>query len=107
MKANRMKDVLEAVARHGVPENMNLWPNISARLERKSLMMNLRARPVLLMIMVLLAMGLLTGIAYAVGNLLGYVPGVGLVDQGVPVRVLKTPIEVMQGRLRITILNVV
>ena len=35
MNDNRMKDALENIARRGVPENINLWPNISARTRKE------------------------------------------------------------------------
>jgi hypothetical protein len=90
-----------------VPEDVNLMPFIASRLERKSLMMRLRTRPVLLVMVVLLTFALLTGVVYAIGNLLGYVPGIGLVDQSAPIHVLKNPIRVRQGALTIRVLKVV
>ena len=107
MNKNHMKAVLENIARRAVPEDMNLMPHISARLKRKSFMTTLRAKPVLLATMVLLALVLLTGIVYAIGNLFGYVPGIGLVDQSTPIRVLETPLEVKQAELTVTVLKVV
>jgi hypothetical protein len=102
-----MKDVLEAIAQRDVPENVNLMPFIASRLERKSLMMTLRTRPVLLIMVVLLTFALLTGVVYAIGNLLGYTPGIGLVDQSAPIHVLEKPIKVRQGTLTIRVLKVV
>ena len=107
MNENYMKVVLEDIARRAVPEDVNLMPDISARLDRKSFMTTLRTKPVLLMVTVLLALVLLTGIVYAVGNLLGYVPGIGLVDQSAPIRVLETPVQEKQAGLTIAVLNVI
>jgi len=107
MKENNIKDVLEAIAQRNVPEDVNLMSFIASRLERKSLMMTLRTRPVLLIMVVLLTFALLTGVVYAIGNLLGYVPGIGLVDQSAPIHVLKNPIRVRQGALTIRVLKVV
>ena len=82
MKDDRMKDALEAIARRGVPENTNLWPKISVQLgERKSLMQTIRTRPLLMIIIIILALLILTGIAYAVGMATGYIPGVGFVNR--------------------------
>lgn len=103
MKDNRMKDALDTIARRGVPENFNLWPNISAQLERKTLMMMLRTRPILLILTILLVLTLLTGVAYAIGKSLGYIPGVGLIEQGTPIRVLKEPVSVTRDGVTVTI----
>jgi hypothetical protein len=103
MNDKRMKDALENIARRGVPENTNLWPELAAKLERKSLMMTLRARPMLLLLTILLALTLLTGVAYAIGRSLGYIPGVGIVDQSSPLRVLAEPVSQTRDGLTITV----
>ena len=107
MKNIRMKDALENIARRGVPEDTNLWPSISARLERKSMIMTLRARPVLLLLTILLALTLLTGVAYAIGRSLGYIPGIGLIDQGAPLRVLAEPVTITRDGVTITVTEAV
>ena len=48
----------------------------SAR-QRKTFMQTLRARPVFILLLVLLALALLTGAAYAIGRLSGFIPGFG------------------------------
>src|SRR5688572_22134922 len=55
---------------------------------RSSLMHTLRARPLVALVIVILALLLLSGVAYAIGNLFGYIPGLGIVEQGAPIRVL-------------------
>ena len=81
MNELRMKDALENIARSGAPGNINLWPGIKGQLdERKSFMTTLRNRPLLAILIVLLIMLLLTGVAYAVGLLTGYIPGIGFVQ---------------------------
>ncbi len=108
MKNNRMKDVLETIARRGVPENMNLWLRIESQLnKRNSLMQTLRARPVMAIVIVVLALSLLTGVVYAVGNLMGYIPGIGMVDQSVQLRVLAEPVVAERDGLTVTISEVV
>src|SRR5574341_1371891 len=81
MKEDRMKQALESIARLAVPEDTNLWPHIAARLdEGKPLMQTVRTRPLLIIIIAVLVLLLLTGVAYAIGNMLGYIPGVGIVE---------------------------
>lgn len=107
MKANRMKDALENIARGGVPENINLWPRIESRLEqRNSFMQTLRARPVMVIVIVLLALSLLTGVVYAIGRLTGYIPGIGFV-QANSLRVLAEPVSQTREGITVSIEQVV
>ena len=108
MKNNRMKSALENIAHRGVPENANLWPGIESRLNtRNSFMQTLRARPVIAIIIVMLALLLLTGVVYAIGKSLGYIPGVGIVDQSVPIRVLAKPVVMKRDGVTVTVSKVV
>jgi hypothetical protein len=108
MKDNRMKAALENIARSGVPENTNLWPRIELRLDRRnSFMQTLRARPVLAFVIVLLVVLLLTGVVYAIGKATGYIPGVGIIDQSVPLRVLAEPVTVTREGVTITVTEAV
>lgn len=67
----------------------------------------LRARPAASILITVLALLLITGVAYAVGRSLGYVPGVGLVElhHRVSLRVLAEPVS--QTRDGITVTEVV
>ena len=103
MKNNRMKDALENIARHGVPENTNLWLRLSANLERKTPMTILRARPFVAMLIALLILLALSGVVYALGRVFGYIPGIGLVDQSAPIRVLAEPVSQTRDGITITI----
>ncbi|MDO9302843.1 MAG: DUF4179 domain-containing protein, partial [Anaerolineales bacterium] len=107
MKNNRMKDALENIARGGVPENTNLWPRIESRLDqRSSFMQTLRARPVMAVVIVLLALSLLTGVVYAIGRLTGYIPGIGFVQTN-SLRVLAEPVSQTREEITVTIEQVV
>ncbi|MFZ5884832.1 MAG: hypothetical protein ACOYYI_13755 [Chloroflexota bacterium] len=107
MNEKRMKDALEAIARRGVPEDVNLMPSLAARLERRTLMTTLRARPVLTLVLVLLTLALLTGAAYAIGKMTGYIPGVGLVDQSAPIRILTDKPSVQREGITLTMKQVI
>ena len=111
MKDNRMKNALDNIARRGVPGNLNLWPRIAARLdERKStmrytpLMRPMRPLAILIIIVTLLA---LTGAAYAIGRSLGYIPGVGIIDQSAPLRVLAEPVSRKRDGVTLTVASAV
>jgi len=107
MSEDSMKNALENISRRGVPENTNLWPNISARLERKSLMQTIRTRPLLMAVITIVALLLLSGVVYALGRSLGYIPGIGIVDQSTQVRVLAEPISVTRDEIILTVEQVV
>ena len=99
-----MKDALENIARAGVPETINLWPEIEANLhERRSWVRSMRARPLLAILIVLLIILLLTGAAYAIGKSFGYIPGIGLIDQSAPIRVLAKPVSQTRDGITITV----
>ncbi len=103
MKGPGMKDALENIARAGVAEKINLWPEIEARLiERRSFVNTLRTRPLLAISIVLLIVLLLTGAAYAIGLLTGYLPGVGFVQRS-SLRVLAQPVSETRGGITVTI----
>jgi len=107
MKEDHMKQALENIALSGAPEPINLWLEIEARLnERKSFVTTLRARPVLAIIIVFLIVLLLTGAAYAIGLLTGYIPGIGFV-QTTSLRVLSEPVSQTRQGATVTIEQVV
>ncbi len=107
MKNDRMKDALEKIARRGVPENTNLMPRIAAQLERKSPMTTLRTRPLVAMLIALFILLALSGVAYAISRSLGYIPGIGIVDQSMSIRVLAEPVSQTRDGITITVSDVV
>ena len=107
MNENRMKDALESIAQRDVPENINIWPQIAEKVERKDFMQTVRARPALAMLLVLLALALLSTVAYAIGKATGYIPGVGIVDQSIPLRILVEPVSVEREGITVTVKQVV
>jgi len=107
MKQNRMKDALDAIAHRGVPETIDLWSHIEERIETKTFMQVLRARPALAFLLVLLALALLSSVAYAIGIATGYIPGIGMVDQSTPLRVLAERVTVERDGIELTINQIV
>jgi hypothetical protein len=106
MNENRMKDMLESIARRGVP-NVNLWSRIVKRVENRSFMQTMRTRPALALLLVLLALVLLSGVAYAFGKVAGYIPGVGIVDQSVPLRTLREAVVLERDGITVGVYQVV
>jgi hypothetical protein len=107
MKEDRMKDVLGFIAQREVPDEMNLWPQIAERVERKTVMQTVRTRPVLALVIVLLALALLSSVAYAIGKVTGYIPGVGIVDQSISLRILAGPVSLEREGITVTVNQVV
>jgi hypothetical protein len=70
---------------------------------RKSLMRTLRARPFLALLAVLLALLALTGMAYALGRLAGFIPGFGFTSQGSTTYVLAEPVEGTSGTISLRV----
>lgn len=93
MKQKSYREILDSVASDSLKERANLWPQIAAQLERKSFMKTLHTRPLLAVVLTLLTLLALTGVAYAIGKSLGYIPGLGVVDQNTPLRVLAVPVS--------------
>lgn len=104
MKDDRIKDALERIARRDIPDDVNLWPRIAVRLDRKnSLIQSCRTRPLTRALILILFLLMLTGVAYAMGNLFGFIPGVGIIEQGVPLRILSDPVTEMREGITIAI----
>ena len=92
MNKKTYHDILDSAADDSLSHNTDLWPSVSTRLERKSPMMTLRTRPVAAVLIALLILFALSGVVYALGRAFGYIPGIGIVDQSVPIRVLAEPV---------------
>ena len=81
--------ILDSAAGLYIPEDLDLSSRVMARLsQRKSFVQTLRARPALAILLAILALLLLTGVAFAISRLTGYIRGVGFVEEGAPIRVL-------------------
>jgi hypothetical protein len=103
MNEKLYRDILDSAAADSLSRNTNLWPKISGRLERKSFMMTLRTRPIVALLLALLILLALSGVVYAVGKSLGYIPGIGLVDQSVPLRVLAGPVTLTRDGVTVKV----
>jgi hypothetical protein len=101
-------DILDSTARLYIPDDLNLFPRVAARLnQKKTFIETLRARPALAILLAILALLLLTGVAYAIGRLTGYIPGVGLIDQSALLRVLAEPVSQTRDGITITVTSAV
>ena len=101
------RDLLDAAARTHIPDDLNLYPRLSMQLERKNFMQTLRAKPALLILSVLLALALITGVAYAIGRLAGFIPGFGFTGDTSTVHVLQEPAQIEHDGITIRVENAV
>src|SRR5512139_1714559 len=100
--------ILDSAAGLHIPDDLNLYPKVEARLDqRRTLVQTLRARPALAILLAILVLLLMTGVVYAIGHSLGYFPGVGIVDQNSPVRVLAKPASLTRDGVTVAIEQVV
>ncbi len=101
-------NVLDSVARLRISDQLDLFPQVKRHLDqRRTFMQTLRARPALAILLAILALLLLTGVAYAISRSLGYLPGVGIVEQGAKLRVLAKPVGETREMVTVTIEQVV
>ena len=70
---------------------------------RTTFTQTLRTRPLIAALIVLLILLLLSGVAYALGKALGYVPGYGLMEQNVQMLALDKPVTQTRDGVTITI----
>ena len=71
--------------------------------DRRDIMKTLRARPILILIVVLIVLSLLTGVAYAIGRLAGFIPGFGFTSDVQSVYLLSEPVEVISGDMTLRV----
>lgn len=103
MNDNRPFRILDDIAKDYIPDQADLVPRLAARLERKTFVSMIRTRPILLIVTVLLILFALSGVAYALGRSLGYIPGVGIVSREVPIRVLAEPVSLSREGVTISV----
>lgn len=107
MNGQKIKDHLDKIARLGVPENIDLWQKISPRVKRRHALMKIQRHPFAAVMLVFLVLLCTSGVVYALGRHLGFIPGVGFVDQTTPLLVLQEPVSIIQDNLQLTIVQVV
>src|SRR5262249_35105700 len=101
---NNIHSALEFITRRDIAEEINLWPQIAARIERKdTVTMNPKLKLVWVVVLVLIVLLALSGVAYAVGNLFCYIPGVRIVEQSAPIRVLAEPVSVTRDGVTVAV----
>ncbi|NOH02714.1 MAG: DUF4179 domain-containing protein [Chloroflexi bacterium] len=103
MKQKSYREILDSIADDSLEEQASLWPQIASQLEGKTLMKTLRHRPVLAVLIALLILLALSGVAYAIGRSLGYIPGLGVVNPNTPFHVLAEPVSQTRDGVTVTV----
>jgi hypothetical protein len=107
MRDESIRKSLESIAQRNIPENTNLWPRLAARLERKdTVVMNPKWKLLWTVLLVLLGLFAITGVAYAIGRITGYIPGIGFVQTN-SLRVLAEPVSQTRAGITVTIEQVI
>jgi hypothetical protein len=79
----------------------------SAVEKRRSFRHMLRVHPILAILIAILTLLALTGMAYALGRLTGFIPGFGFTSGGSPVYVLSEPVEETNGGITLHVVKAV
>lgn len=103
MKQKSYREILDSIADDSLQEQASLWTQIAPQIKRKSIMQTLRYRPMLAVLLALLILLALSGVAYAIGRSLGYIPGVGVIDQNVSILVVGYPMVIEREGVTLTI----
>jgi hypothetical protein len=104
------RDVLDTAARTQIPDDINLFPSITEQLKRgknpTQLPMKLALAVILLLAVFIIILPSVPDAAMAIRRLIGYVPGVGLIETS-SIRILAEPMIAKQDRLIVTISTLV
>jgi hypothetical protein len=115
MIEKRLCAILQGIANEGIPpENVDLWPRVREGLNKRILahrkplsrVTTRVALPVFIMLVLLTLSLILAGPERALAalrGLLGYIPGIGLVDEAGGLRVLADPVSLEQDGITITV----
>jgi hypothetical protein len=107
--------ILREIANEGIPpEKVDLWPRIRDGLDQKRLvhpkhtsrLMTRVALPLIIVLILLIVSLILIGPERALAalrGLLGYVPGIGLVDEAGGLRVLEAPVTLEREGITVTV----
>ena len=100
--------VLDDIAREQVPEDTNMLPGIVARIDKENrTTMKTKTRLLLVALIVLLAVAVtlvsFPGLVTAMQRLFGYIPGVGIVEENAPIRVLAAPVTVTRQGISVSV----
>jgi hypothetical protein len=101
--------VLDEISQEAVPQDVNLLPGVLGKIQKGSETRTMNPKTKLafaaLAIVVLLTTLFFTlpGAASAMRKILGFIPGIGMVDQSTPLRVLSEPVVATRDGFTVTV----
>jgi hypothetical protein len=112
MNSKDTSRVLQAIAREAVPQDLDLLPGILKRIDReyRSTMKpssRLTTAAVLFLVVLAVILASVPGAVNAMKRLFGYIPGVGVVEQGAPMRVLAAPVTVTREGISVSVTSAI
>jgi hypothetical protein len=105
MSPHKFSNVLDEVAADFIPGDLNLLPKLVPVAGNGSHKFSLKSHSVWTILIVVLALFLITGVVYAIGRSLGYIPGFGLVERGSSIRVLAEPAISTRDGVSVAVIN--
>ncbi len=99
-------EFFDDLARAHIPDDFDLFPRLVSILEQEKRAPMRRAwryHPVAAVLVALLILAALVGVAYALGNALGYIPGVGIIQRDTTLRVLAEPVSLTREGITLTV----
>jgi hypothetical protein len=107
MRDDGIRNSLHSIARREIPENVDLWPRLVKALDQKPIVpTHPKWRLAWTIIMIILGLSVVSGVAYAVGRMTGYLPGIGFVQPN-SLRELAEPVSQTRDGITVTIEQVV
>jgi Tol biopolymer transport system component len=112
MNQNRPYRLLDEISREHSRPDVNLWPGILARVQKERVNI-MKPKRKLTMAGLLTAITVATlffaipGVASATRKILGFIPGIGLIDQTSTLRILKEPVSDTRDGYTVTVENAV
>lgn len=110
MKTKPTYTILEDAARDHIPDNVDVRERILTQIRKDKSLMNTRWKLAWITItLFILAVGALSlpGTASSMKKLLGYIPGIGVVDQSTPIRHNTEPVALTRDGVTVTIDKVI
>lgn len=111
MNLKETAQILDDISGRHVPQDVNLLPGVLSKVQKTNhTARNHRARIALIFMSIIAVFTLLftfPEIASAMRKLLGFIPGIGLVNQDSPLRVLAEPVTVTRDGFTVTVENAV
>jgi hypothetical protein len=108
MSKKQYSQLFDSAARERIPDHIDLAPKIMARIQkRRSVLMNPKLKTIMVVLTAVvvfsLALANAPSIVYALQKMLGYIPGLGLVESGDSLRTLAEPVSVTRDGITVTV----